>query len=233
MISPRALAALRSETRIVAVTLAGVRPAPPPKRRRLPRSRRDALCELVATIMREIEPTPFAAEGPCRAGIRSRLCEDGWRWPDADAQADEIVQTALGRVGAKRPSWAEGQREHAQKEYADRGRETCRRCGRPLPDGCRSYCGSVCEKSARLDRERQADQEAASARKKAYLAAWSQRQPERPCAVCGKPFRPRRQDSKTCSHACAVEIRDACAARHARRRKVRMVCEAVRDDADR
>ena len=210
MISPRTLAALRSETRAVPVTLPKLRcleprQAPPPKARRLPRNRREALAELVGTIMREIEPTPFAAEGPCRAGIRARLCEDGWRWSEADAQADEIVQSALSRVGAKRPSWEEGQREHAQKEYADRGRETCKRCGRPLPDNRRIYCGPVCEKSARLDRDRQADLEADSVRKKLYLAAWSERQPERSCVVCGKAFRPRNPRSKTCSRACALE----------------------------
>jgi hypothetical protein len=62
---------------------------------RFPRHRRIAIRETLAELMRAVEPTPFAAEGPCRAGVRARLCLDGWSWLQADAEAALLVMSAL------------------------------------------------------------------------------------------------------------------------------------------
>jgi predicted nucleic acid-binding Zn ribbon protein len=203
---------------------------------KLPRHRRIAIRETLAELMRAVEPTPFAAEGPCRAGVRSRLCLDGWSWVQADAEAALLVMSALQQVGAKRPSWQQGQPEYTQQAVLPVGRETCKRCGKPLPEGNVKYCGPVCFKSARNDAERRRYSEEKLIAQKAAKAAWSQRQPERSCPVCGKAFRPKEPRQKICSDACrrdnARVLGRALGAaaverRAARRRKVPGVCEPL------
>lgn len=113
------------------------------KPKRLSRRRKDAIRDGIVGIMRACEPTPFAAESACRHGIRSALCLQGWSWGQADDAAVEIVASALRIVGARRPTWAMG-----QPDYAFRGdpgvRESCIRCGKPLPEMARKFCGPVC-----------------------------------------------------------------------------------------
>jgi predicted nucleic acid-binding Zn ribbon protein len=209
------------------VTLARVAASNPVKR--LPSHRRAAIRNVIAGLMREVEPTPFAAEGPCRAGVRSRLCLDGWPWGQADAAAADVVQAALSEVGAKRPTWRQGQPEFTQDGYAPLTRERCARCAKPLPEGNRKYCGPLCAKAARNDWKHRQDKEAAYAATKAYRAAWSKRQPERTCPVCGKAFQPKHKHSKICSKSCWNNAlrEDARLARLAGGGKVQMVCEGL------
>jgi hypothetical protein len=225
MVTPAALLRLRSETR-APVSLAPMRPAPTKK---LPRHRREAIVDKLAAMMRRAEPTPFAIEGPARAGIRARLCSIGWRWGQADAVADEVVQAALARVGAKRPTWKEGQPEHTQEAVMPLLRERCARCGKSLPDdvhGGVKYCGPVCARSARLARYQQHDEEARYARDRAYRIAWSEKQEERECPGCGRAFRPMRNGIKYCSTKCVHDVR------RFEFRRLRMVCEEVQTDSN-
>jgi hypothetical protein len=84
-------------------------------------------------------------EGPCRHALRSRLCLEGWKWADADAVANDIVQTALIRVGAERPSWEEGQPEYSQTGAGALIERTfCVRCHAPLEGHQRKFCSSLC-----------------------------------------------------------------------------------------
>jgi hypothetical protein len=209
--------------------LASLRIAAPKPVKRLARHRFVAIRDIVAAIMREVEPTPFAVEGPCRTGIRARLCLDGWRWRDADAEAAAIVQAALNLIGAKRPTWAQGQPEFTQDGYAPLTRERCARCAKPLPEGHLKYCGPVCAQAARNDWKHKQDKEAVYAAAKAYRAAWSKRQPERTCPICGKAFQPKHKNSKVCSKSCWNRAlrEDAHLARLARRREMQMVCEGL------
>lgn len=114
--------------------------------RRLTRARKQGIRDRIVAIMRSVEPTPFAGEGPCRAGIRSSLCLQGWRWPDADAIAAEIVMAALNVVGAKRPSWWEGQPEYTQPGALPIEREYCGRfgCHNRVPPERRKFCSDYC-----------------------------------------------------------------------------------------
>lgn len=217
MVTPAALLRLRSETRS-AVSLAPIKAAPA---RRLKATRLEAIIDLLARMMRRAEPTPFAVEGPARAAIRARLCESGWKWGQADAAADEAVQAALSRVGAERPTWQQGQPEHTQEAVLPILRENCARCGRPLPEDRVKYCDEVCAKAAVITRRERSDKEEARAKQKIYTAAWAEKHP-RECKMCGKSFKPRRGDAKYCSVACGDDaFRDS-------RRKMRLVCEAVR-----
>jgi hypothetical protein len=189
---------------------------------KLPRHRRIAIRETLAELMRAVEPTPFAAEGPCRAGVRSRLCLDGWSWVQADAEAALLVMSALQQVGAKRPSWKEGQPEWTQDGYAPHTRERCVRCCRPLPEGNFRYCGPVCARAAEADRDRRHYQKDGAIVRKAQRIAWSARQPVRSCEVCSKEFRPNHKGQKLCSRACVTDK-----IRTASKRNVRMVCEGL------
>src|SRR5690606_7695490 len=93
------------------------------------------LVESVVTILKSADPTPFAFEASCRHGLRSRLTLEGWNWKDADDTAADIVATALRQIGAKRPTWAEGQPDWAQNGSGTMIERTrCIRCRGPLPD---------------------------------------------------------------------------------------------------
>lgn len=112
--------------------------------KRLNRDRQKAIRDKIVAIMRAVEPTPFAAEGPCRHGIRSSLCLQGWGWAAADTIAAEIVAAALNIVGAKRPTWYEGQPEYTQPGALPIQRDNCIRCRKPLPEGHYKFCSKIC-----------------------------------------------------------------------------------------
>lgn len=173
--------------------------------KRLNRARKEALRDRIAAMMREVEPTPFAVEGPCRAGIRSSLCLQGWKWADADMAAAEIVTWALRIVGAARPTWEQGQPEYTQPGAIAVRRDNCIRCNKPLPDGHYKFCCLICAKAwhDHKRQERFADEMAAAARAKA--AAWREQLPPRACQCCGGMFKPTPKQ-KYCSVRCAGKI---------------------------
>lgn len=137
----------------------GERRPPPAPTRTLKRSAKDRLVHRVAAIMRQARedgaPSPFAMEAPCRAGVRSGLCLAGWGWFDADHAAKQVVQGALDRIGARRPTWREGQHEHTQEGSTPVHRTRCVNCGGPLEDLQRKYCCKACAMAHRLNCERQ------------------------------------------------------------------------------
>lgn len=188
-------------------------------RRQLRRERRIAIRDGLAAIMRDLEPTPFAGEGPARAGVRARLCMAGWPWQAADAEAELLTRAALQVIGARRPSWRQGQPEHTQDGYAPFTRERCKRCAKPLPEGNYTFCGPVCRQAAKVDRNRQRDREELRIAEAAYKAAWSERQPEQKCAACERAFRPKRPGQTYCSYECYRITRRLA------RRNMPMVCE--------
>jgi hypothetical protein len=86
----------------------------------------------------------WGLEGPLRASIRADLCLQGWKWRDADELAREVVAAAHSRVGAKRPSWNEGQLEWTIESGTLIQRTRCVRCHKPLPEGHHKFCSDVC-----------------------------------------------------------------------------------------
>lgn len=116
---------------------------------RLGRARFDALAGELASVIRlafaaGATGSLFGLEGPLRHGIRSDLCLMGWRWRDADLMARELLEEAFRRVRAVRPTWYEGQPEWTIHEGLLIERTRCMKCGRPLPDGHRKFCGHLC-----------------------------------------------------------------------------------------
>lgn len=137
--------------------------------RQLNRDRRKHLVETVANLMKAAKESGAAAtlmnfEGPCRHGLRSRLCLEGWNWRDADAMAAEIVAAAMRQIGAQRPSWDEGQQEWVQNgSGAMIERTRCINCHTPLSGEQTKFCCPNCASSfnARL-RRRHAAMDAAA-----------------------------------------------------------------------
>lgn len=174
----------------------------PAKPWRLNRDRQRAVRDKIAIIMREADPTPFAAEGPCRAGIRASLCLQGWRWRVADDAAAELVAAALNRLGARRPTWQEGQPEWTQPGIAPVQYERCRNCFKVLPDGHYKYCCKECHNSYKLRFDVRWQDEEYRARKRALKAAWRERQETKRCERCGGPFKPGYKAQRFCSSWC-------------------------------
>lgn len=184
------------------------------KFRALDRNRFDELVGDITRIMKQGQPTPFAFEGSCRHGVRSSLCLDGWSWPDADNTAAEVIAAALGRIGATRPTWFQGQPEYADTDTS-RGFCAHRRCGRPIPieRGLRNgkpvkYCCDECGHMATAEIRRREGRQVSMAEWLALCAARSsekERQRSRNCDQCGTFFVTRDAKRKFCSRTCFFE----------------------------
>lgn len=138
---------------------------------KLNKDKQKSIREKITDMMREAEPTPFAVEGPCRAGIRSSLCLQSWPWEIADRVADQIVTAALNMAGAKRPTWYEGQPEWTQPGAIPIEYDRCRQCLGPIPPGRRMFCCYECKQWFHAKRRAQAQSEARAAYQKAWYAA--------------------------------------------------------------
>jgi hypothetical protein len=160
--------------------------------------------EKTVAILRRWKLSPFEHEADVRHGLRSGLCLNGTAWSVADAEAAWIVGEALNKIGAKRPSYLEGQRRYVIP------REDCAWCGGPVSDdftpGGHStrFCSGECARAAWL----YWDVETTHSASEAYHAAMrvmrqAEHQP-RPCAHCTKPFRPMFGPEIYCSRECAA-----------------------------
>jgi hypothetical protein len=165
----------------------------------------------IANILASGRPTYFAYEAACRYGIRSSLCLDGYRWPDADATADDVVASALRQIGARRPRWDEG-----QPEFTATGTERCVHCRRAMPDGVgdghdpRKFCSGLCRKAWHNSRYAEDHRAEAKAATQAWRDARRAAAPEKPCAQCGRLFRPlkeaNRPEPRFCGKSCAASF---------------------------
>ena len=163
--------------------------------------------------------SPFEFEGAARAGIRSALCVNGARWSIADADAEAIVAEGLSAIGAKRPSWEDG-----QARYIDRG-DFCAHCFRPMPDdlvtGGRNFrfCSSECTRAAYQERVSANQISNDSAMSEIYNTIARENQDNKKCLNCGKEFKQisKYNIGKFCSRGCASS---------ARRRKEMTTCLA-------
>ena len=170
----------------------------------------------VAAILATGDPTYFQYEGACRHGLRSSLVLDGWRWQRADDKAAEIIEAAFKLIGAKRPSWFEGQPEFANASH----RLYCanQKCQKPLkPNGSQwrqMYCSEPCRKRAKCDRyarDHRAEQAAASA---TWRAAKRNESTLRDCEWCSRPFLPLdytgKKPQRFCSTTCRTRFAGSC-----------------------
>ncbi len=183
--------------------------------RKLNAERSGRLTDLTARILKTGEPTVFAFEGACRAGIRASLCLEGWKWADADDAARAVIGRALNQIGAERPTWNQGQPEYVS--LAGTARTHCARCGGKIDEDRGStngtpvrYCSDLCAHNAMAERKRLSGEKVSLAEYLATCAARSaQTMEERAtdCAHCGTVFVTRRADRKFCSRECYAEAK--------------------------
>lgn len=172
------------------------------KPRTLTKARKAELVTFAADILRNGEPTRFALEGYTRTGLRSAFCLRGWTWTEADDAAALVVSGALSRLGARRPTWRQGQPEWTQEGVIQPMRSRCIRCEGLLPEGRRKFCSHLCHAAFHMDIARKEDRAASNAKIYAYRAAWSAKQPDRQCERCGASFKPKHKTARFCSVLC-------------------------------
>jgi len=159
----------------------------------------------VMDVLRDWRSSAFEFEGVCRASLRSALCVQGYGWDHSDAEAESILAECFTRMGAKRPTWYEGQREYLEP------RENCSWCSKPLADdlqrsGSRSmYCSDVCARTAIVYRTAAGKVSSDKAYSAAYDAMRRLNSPVRQCSVCSKNFR----SAHAPQHCCSIECRAA------------------------
>ncbi len=156
-------------------------------------------------IMSVWTQSPFQFEGAARSSVRSNLCLHGVEWAQADAEAASLVQSALGRMRAVRPTWEQGQKEYTIP------RENCAWCYIPIPDDLivgSHHKGFCCPEHARVAIELR-DLRSVGETQAAYRAAadviYRAKNPARPCEHCDRTFRPKNPDAQYCSHRCSTE----------------------------
>lgn len=160
---------------------------------------RDNAIDGILTVLRDWRQSPFEHEGSTRAGVRSALCLAGYGWQRADNEAAALVSTALHLIGAKRPSWDEGQWQYTHP------RENCYRCNRPIDDEDQArgfrYCSDVCARATRqhFSDELPWDHEL---RRMAYWQIVISQAPVKTCPTCDRKFKSAVKDAVYCSPEC-------------------------------
>jgi len=163
----------------------------------------------------------FAREAASRHGLRISFILEGRRWQIADAA--EIVAMALRIIGARRPTWYQGQPAYTEEGYSPRLRTHCRRCRKPVQNQFTaqglelSFCSNACRVATR----RNVDQRTPTDYEAALRAAGELKRIERmtTCPNCGVEFVPAKwapdpTKPRYCSNRCSkhhyfVKLRQA------------------------
>lgn len=189
---------------------------------------RNRLLDTVIVILKEGRPTLFALEGTCRHHVRAFLCVEGWGWEEADIASADIVLTALNRIGAKRPSWADGQPEYRGNGFHGNMRRCInQKCHALLEDNQKLYCSDHCRHYVVVTRwneqnreyknasqvinrakRKAADPDAYKAKNQEYYLREKEKRPVRECVLCGKPFKANKTQ-RYCSDACKYKRNEA------------------------
>lgn len=162
----------------------------------------------VIDLARDWRLHAFEKEGVLRHSLRSGLCLSGETWSRADREAELVLQEAFTTLGAKRPTWEQGQPEYTVPE------ENCKWCGVEIPEEERRYgrktryCSTLCASaflSARADDDGARDSETG---KSAFRLMKAARLAEKyadgkTCRTCGDNFIPTKHDSGRIAEYCS------------------------------
>lgn len=184
----------------------------------IPKEFRLRLINHIASVLKLGEPTVFAFESACRHGLRTQFCNTGWPWDIADETAARIVSAALAQIGARRPTWEQGQPEWAQYGVVLFERTRCVTCGNKLPEENKKYCSPHCGLVHRWEIADDDKRKANKAHVTAYYAAQRANAELRNCARCGLLFKPGRPTQIYCSRKCAGKTAGAAAVERKRQK---------------
>ncbi len=169
--------------------------------------RGDARAAMVRKVMdrlRDWRLSPFEFEGATHAGIRVALVLDGHPWGASDQEAGLLVREALHLLGAKRPTWIQGQREYII------ARENCAQCGGPLDEESIAnhdrFCSDECGLIMREQQNRNYHYAMAERARWAYEVARKAGISEKPCGWCGTMFKPYRPEAEACTPTCREKL---------------------------
>ncbi|PZU23804.1 MAG: hypothetical protein DI589_05915 [Shinella sp.] len=170
------------------------------------REKRQHLINRVVDTLSDWRCTPFENEGAIRAGLRAGMCVEGHSWTEADDTAQGLLVAAFQRVGARRPSWEQGQRQYTIAE------ENCNWCGMEIADEDRAgnrkarFCSSVCARSALVHRDWETRWKESSIGRSAFAIIRREEMPQRECEWCGlsyHPFNAETKNQRFCSFDCS------------------------------
>ncbi len=156
----------------------------------------------VVDTLRDWRLSPFEYEASCHQGLRASLCASGTRWTVADLEAATIVAEGLRIIGAKRPTWEQGQREYVEP------RENCAWCRNALPEDLQlggfhtRFCSEHCARAALAQRDFETRSSADRSYGAVYEAIRRLRTEPRECRECRKLFRPKVDSQVLCSTTC-------------------------------
>src|SRR5690606_16555424 len=88
---------------------------------------REGMVHRTILLLRNWQSSPFENEGRVRSELRSWLCLLGFEWQQSDQEAANLISEAFHKLGARRPTYLQGQPEHTAYD----GR--CLHCGREMP----------------------------------------------------------------------------------------------------
>ncbi|WDR07293.1 hypothetical protein PSQ90_07705 [Devosia rhodophyticola] len=182
----------------------------------LSKAKRQAIVEKVAVKMQDWRASPFQNEASFRHGLRAGLCLVGFSWHRSDLEASVIVSASLNKIGAVRPTWAEGQCEYLGAY------DNCVHCGHELSNdqivhGDR-FCDLDCVKAHRLSTGNQDLTRYRELAKSATRIITISKRKKQICEQCGNSFvkRGNTDNGRYCTVKCAGE---------AKRTRPDLVCE--------
>jgi hypothetical protein len=123
---------------------------PPPRRFRFTKDQRLRFIAKCAAMLRNGDPTAFEQSSALIHTTRKKLCLRGWPWIIAQETATDIVVRALDQIGARRPSWIEGQPEYTEIGFEMRIDAVCWQCGDRLPMFKKKFCCGECQRALKL-----------------------------------------------------------------------------------
>lgn len=146
--------------------------------------------------------SPFENEGAMRAGLRSAMCLKGHAWAVSDWQAAELVNAAFTEMGAKRPSWEEGERGYALSlDY-------CAWCFCAIAEEDRSngrrFCSVECARVSLVHMTRKEGGRYTATIRNAYRLIEQDKAAPRDCEYCGKSFKSDAKGQRFCTGSCAA-----------------------------
>lgn len=162
--------------------------------------KREKVIAFTILYLKQWRLSPFEHEGSAIAGLRSALCQKGYGWDRAHVESVSIVSECLRRMGAKRPSWYDGQREYVAP------RTNCLNCGGWIDDAdqasSRRFCSQECAKALLTFRAEWIDKRTSLAYRLADAEFRDRNAPGRKCIGCGKTFHSSAKDRDYCSARC-------------------------------